>query len=91
MPETSAITLDAGKRGILGRAVIIHSKADDGGQPSGNAGERIAAGVIGISKDAKPEPTPAPATGDRGPEKPTGPEQKETRPTTPDSDETVEE
>jgi Cu-Zn family superoxide dismutase len=53
------ITLDAGKRGILGRAVIVHSKADDGGQPSGNAGERIGAGVIGVSKDAEQDPPTA--------------------------------
>ena len=49
----SNITLDAGPNGILGRAVIVHAKADDGGQPSGNAGGRIGAGVIGVSKDAK--------------------------------------
>lgn len=46
------LTLDAGTHGILGRAVIIHAKEDDGGQPTGNAGDRIGAGVIGISKDA---------------------------------------
>ena len=50
------ITLGAGKTGILGRAVIIHAKEDDGGQPTGNAGDRIAAGVIGISKDGVAEP-----------------------------------
>ncbi len=33
---------------ILGRAIIVHEKPDDGGQPSGNAGARIAQGVIGI-------------------------------------------
>ncbi len=47
------LKLDAGKHGILGRAVIIHDKEDDGGQPTGNAGDRIGAGVIGISMDAK--------------------------------------
>lgn len=50
------LTLDAGKDGILGRAVIIHAKEDDGGQPTGNAGDRIGAGVIGISKDAMEMP-----------------------------------
>lgn len=35
---------------IVGRAVIIHEKADDGGQPTGNAGGRIGQGVIGIAK-----------------------------------------
>lgn len=39
----------AEKTPILGRALIIHSKQDDGSQPSGNSGARIAAGVVGIS------------------------------------------
>jgi len=29
-----------------GRAIVIHAKKDDGGQPSGNAGDRIGCGVI---------------------------------------------
>jgi len=85
------ITLDSGKSGILGRAVIVHAKADDGGQPTGNAGDRIGAGVIGISKDAKPEPAPslkAPPPTAPPPSAATDPEKKETTPTTPDSDET---
>jgi superoxide dismutase, Cu-Zn family len=60
------ITLDHGKAGILGRAVIVHAKPDDAGQPSGNAGGRIGAGVIGISKDARPgidSVPPLPGTG----------------------------
>ncbi len=36
---------------IIGRGVIIHAKPDDGGQPTGNAGPRIAMGVIGIAKN----------------------------------------
>ena len=41
----------AGRRNpIIGRAVIVHVKADDGGQPTGNAGARIAQGVIGVAK-----------------------------------------
>ena len=35
---------------IIGRSVIVHANKDDGGQPSGNAGPRIGAGVIGIAK-----------------------------------------
>ena len=35
---------------ILGRAVIVHMKPDDGGQPTGNAGGRAACGAIGIAK-----------------------------------------
>jgi len=84
------ITLDSGKSGILGRSVVVHAKADDGGQPSGNAGDRIGAGVIGISKDSKPEAKPTPKTLPPTASPPaTGndPEKKETRPTTPDSDE----
>jgi Cu-Zn family superoxide dismutase len=35
---------------IVGRAVIIHAKSDDGGQPVGNAGGRVGQGVIGVAK-----------------------------------------
>ncbi len=38
------------KKSVIGRAVIIHEKEDDGGQPTGNAGARIGAGVIGVAK-----------------------------------------
>lgn len=43
------ITLTGNKNPILGRAVIVHAKPDDGGQPVGNAGARIACGVIGAA------------------------------------------
>lgn len=33
---------------IIGRGLVVHAKLDDGGQPSGNAGDRIAVGVIGV-------------------------------------------
>jgi superoxide dismutase, Cu-Zn family len=33
---------------VIGRAVVVHAKPDDGSQPSGNAGDRIAVGVIGV-------------------------------------------
>jgi Cu-Zn family superoxide dismutase len=39
----------SGPHSIIGRAVIIHEKADDFTQPVGNAGGRIAGGVVGIS------------------------------------------
>ncbi len=45
------LTLTVGPTAILGRAVIIHAKPDDGGQPTGNAGARIAIGVIGYAKN----------------------------------------
>ena len=41
---------------IIGRAVIVHAKADDGSQPTGNAGGRIACGVIGIQNTALAKP-----------------------------------
>ena len=39
------ITIDE----ILGRGVIVHAGPDDGGQPTGNAGARIAQGTIGLA------------------------------------------
>jgi Cu-Zn family superoxide dismutase len=40
----------SGPHSIIGRAVIIHAKADDlKSQPSGDAGDRIAGGVVGIA------------------------------------------
>ncbi len=39
-----------GANAILGRAVIVHAKTDDGGQPTGNAGPRAGCGVIGAAK-----------------------------------------
>ncbi len=47
------ITVAGEKNPILGRAIIIHAKEDDGGQPVGNAGARIAQGVIGVAKMVK--------------------------------------
>jgi len=39
----------AGPHSIIGRAVIVHEKADDlKSQPTGDAGGRVAGGVIGI-------------------------------------------
>lgn len=44
----------AGPLSIIGRAVIIHARADDlKSQPAGDAGSRVAGGVIGIV-DSKP-------------------------------------
>ena len=43
------LSIVGNKNPIIGRAVIVHAKPDDGGQPVGNAGGRIACGVIGVA------------------------------------------
>lgn len=41
----------SGEMSIIGRGVIVHEKADDlKTQPTGNAGGRVACGVIGVAK-----------------------------------------
>ena len=40
----------SGENSILGRSVIVHDKVDDWSQPVGNAGGRVACGVIGVAK-----------------------------------------
>lgn len=41
-----------GVASIIGRSVIVHAKADDlTSQPSGNAGARVACGVVGIAEN----------------------------------------
>lgn len=40
------LSLSGGRRSAAGRALIVHEKADDFSQPLGNAGGRIACGVI---------------------------------------------
>jgi superoxide dismutase, Cu-Zn family len=47
------VSILGSKNPILGRAVIVHAKVDDGGQPVGNAGARIACGVIGLANPGK--------------------------------------
>jgi len=49
----SNITIMGTKNPIIGRGVIVHAKVDDGSQPVGNAGGRIACGVIGIAYPGK--------------------------------------
>jgi Cu-Zn family superoxide dismutase len=54
---TQSVTLGAGKHSILegeGRAIVIHATADDNvTDPAGNAGDRIACGVITRSQAKK--------------------------------------
>jgi superoxide dismutase, Cu-Zn family len=42
-------SLSSAKRSVAGRSIVLHEKADDFGQPTGNAGGRIACGVIALS------------------------------------------
>jgi len=44
------VSIDGKEAPVLGRAVIIHERSDDSSQPVGNAGGRIACGVIGLAK-----------------------------------------
>lgn len=46
----SNVSIDGPKNPLVGKGIILHAKPDDGGQPTGNAGARIACGVIGLSK-----------------------------------------
>jgi superoxide dismutase, Cu-Zn family len=50
------ITLRDGKDAIIGRGLIVHAKPDDGGQPTGNAGARLAQAVIGVKNTASAKP-----------------------------------
>lgn len=43
------LSLVEGKHAILGRAVVVHAGEDKGTQPSGDAGDRIAHGIIAIA------------------------------------------
>lgn len=44
------LSLENGKYDVAGRAFILHEKPDDFGQPTGNAGGRIACGPIVITE-----------------------------------------
>jgi superoxide dismutase, Cu-Zn family len=53
--SVAGLTIAGDRNPILGRAVIIHASEDDfTTQPTGNAGDRIGCGVIGIAKPAAP-------------------------------------
>lgn len=44
--ESSDLTVAEGTHSVVGKAVIVHEKADDFTQPTGAAGSRIACGVV---------------------------------------------
>jgi Cu-Zn family superoxide dismutase len=47
----SGLTIAGDHNPILGRSVVVHAGEDDlASQPAGNAGERVACGVIGVAK-----------------------------------------
>ena len=46
------LTLTGGKYNVEGKAVILHEKEDDFGQPTGNAGARIGCGVIMLKDES---------------------------------------
>ena len=47
---TDSLTLPPGPDSVVGRAIVIHARKDDGKtQPSGSAGPAVACGVIGTS------------------------------------------
>lgn len=43
------VTLVGGHTNVAGKAVILHQKEDDFGQPTGNAGGRIGCGIIAVN------------------------------------------
>ena len=45
-----------GPHSIIGRSLIVHAQRDDFTDPAGNAGARIACGVIGIAKGGETAP-----------------------------------
>lgn len=47
----SGLTVAGDHNPILGRSVVVHASEDDlASQPAGNAGDRVACGVIGVAK-----------------------------------------
>jgi Cu-Zn family superoxide dismutase len=41
-------TAEEAFRALVGRGLVLHALEDDGGQPTGNAGSRLCAGVLGL-------------------------------------------
>jgi Cu-Zn family superoxide dismutase len=54
---TDTLVMLHGPHSVIGRAIIVHAKADDlRTDPTGNAGGRIGCGVIGVAKGAEMAP-----------------------------------
>jgi len=49
----NATLVPGGDRSFLGRAIMVHAKQDDGGQPAGNAGRRVGCGEIPAESQMK--------------------------------------
>jgi len=59
--DPAHFSIAGGDYSVLGRAIIVHEKPDDFGQPTGNAGGRLACGVImSASSDTTPILNPNP-------------------------------
>lgn len=61
--KSHALTVAAGPNAVVGRAVILHERADDlKTQPGGDAGGRIACGVIMLRAPSQAAPDPPTVT-----------------------------
>jgi Cu-Zn family superoxide dismutase len=49
---TDTISLAGARNPAIGRAIIVHQKADTGAQPTGDAGGRLGCGVVGVASAA---------------------------------------
>lgn len=55
-----------GALSILGRAIVVHERVDDGSQPTGNAGGRVAFAVIGVANPSTRAPAGEPPQEEEG-------------------------
>jgi superoxide dismutase, Cu-Zn family len=52
--RTSKLTVSSGPRSVIGRSVVLHADPDDlESQPAGDAGARIACGVVALSPSGR--------------------------------------
>ncbi|XWX15616.1 superoxide dismutase family protein [Nannocystis pusilla] len=59
--DPAHFSIAGGDYSVLGRAIIVHEKPDDFGQPTGNAGARLACGIIlSTTGDTAPIKNPNP-------------------------------